>query len=186
MHRLGLLYADLGRLNKAEKMYLRALQGYKKAWGPEHTSTLRTVYYLGHLYQDRCHSIAQQESTVLLPDANPEAKLGSGFPRDMDALEGLCAKFPTTSRFSCLGRVLIWARRDRNAIITLQQQIASIYNSYGVDLNSTTEKSIYRSCKDFDLCHSYHERYGAKKLPMSSESDCQNHVFILVPVSDSY
>jgi tetratricopeptide (TPR) repeat protein len=31
-------------------MYQRALQGYEKAWGPEHTSTLDTVNNLGGLY----------------------------------------------------------------------------------------------------------------------------------------
>ena len=49
---MGLLYADLGRLDEAEKMYQRALQGYEKAWGPEHTSTLDTVNNLGNLYKN--------------------------------------------------------------------------------------------------------------------------------------
>ena len=31
-------------------MYRRALDGYEKAWGPEHTSTLDTVNNLGSLY----------------------------------------------------------------------------------------------------------------------------------------
>ena len=33
-------------------MYQLALQGYEKAWGPEHTSTLNTVNNLGNLYAD--------------------------------------------------------------------------------------------------------------------------------------
>jgi hypothetical protein len=33
-------------------MYQRALQGYEKAWGPEHTSTLNTVNNLGNLYKN--------------------------------------------------------------------------------------------------------------------------------------
>jgi hypothetical protein len=37
----------------AEEMYQRALQGYEKAWGPEHTSTLDTVNDLGLLYADQ-------------------------------------------------------------------------------------------------------------------------------------
>jgi tetratricopeptide (TPR) repeat protein len=49
---MGLLYATLGRLDEAEKMYQRALQGKEKAWGPEHTSTLDTVNNLGLLYAD--------------------------------------------------------------------------------------------------------------------------------------
>ncbi|SLM37995.1 kinesin light chain 1, partial [Lasallia pustulata] len=38
---------------EAEAMYRRALEGYEKAWGPEHTSTLRTVNNLGRLYADQ-------------------------------------------------------------------------------------------------------------------------------------
>ena len=40
-----------GRLEDAERMYNRALAGYEKALGPEHTSTLRTVNNMGILYE---------------------------------------------------------------------------------------------------------------------------------------
>jgi hypothetical protein len=36
---LGILYKNQGKLGEAEKMYERALQGYEKALGSEHTST---------------------------------------------------------------------------------------------------------------------------------------------------
>ena len=52
-HNLGNLYADQGKMAEAEKMYQRALEGYEKAWGPEHTSTLDTVNNLGNLYADQ-------------------------------------------------------------------------------------------------------------------------------------
>ncbi|KAM3074278.1 hypothetical protein ACMFMF_006294 [Clarireedia jacksonii] len=52
-YNLGNLYADQGKLVEAEQMYQRALQGYEKAWGPEHTSTLDTVNNLGILYADQ-------------------------------------------------------------------------------------------------------------------------------------
>jgi tetratricopeptide (TPR) repeat protein len=48
---LGYLYNDQGKLAEAEQMYQRALQGYEKALGPEHTSMLDTVNNLGLLYQ---------------------------------------------------------------------------------------------------------------------------------------
>ncbi|KAK7177812.1 NB-ARC and TPR domain protein [Paraphaeosphaeria sporulosa] len=48
-HNLGYLLAEEDR-QKAENMYQRALQGYEKAWGPEHRSTLHTVNNLGSLY----------------------------------------------------------------------------------------------------------------------------------------
>jgi hypothetical protein len=47
---LGLLYADQGKLDEAEKMYQRALQGTRRHSVPEHTSTLDTVNNLGNLY----------------------------------------------------------------------------------------------------------------------------------------
>ncbi|OBT52297.1 hypothetical protein VE04_07697, partial [Pseudogymnoascus sp. 24MN13] len=50
---LGFLYADQGKLVEAEQMYQRALQGYEKAWGLEHTSTLNTVNNLGNLYKNQ-------------------------------------------------------------------------------------------------------------------------------------
>ncbi|KAK4182502.1 hypothetical protein QBC35DRAFT_457232 [Podospora australis] len=50
---LGNLYSDQGRLSDAEAMFERALRGYEKALGPEHTSTLTTVHNLGNLYRDQ-------------------------------------------------------------------------------------------------------------------------------------
>jgi tetratricopeptide (TPR) repeat protein len=52
LHRFGSTFKNQGRFNEAEKMYQRALQGYEKAWGLEHTSTLDTVNNLGVLYED--------------------------------------------------------------------------------------------------------------------------------------
>ncbi|KAH8652837.1 hypothetical protein BGZ61DRAFT_511124 [Ilyonectria robusta] len=50
---LGNLYAEQGRLQDAEAMYRRALDGKEKALGPDHTSTLDTVNNLGLLYNDQ-------------------------------------------------------------------------------------------------------------------------------------
>jgi tetratricopeptide (TPR) repeat protein len=43
LFKLGLLYADQGKLAEAEAMYTRALQGKEEALRPKHTSTLDTV-----------------------------------------------------------------------------------------------------------------------------------------------
>ncbi|KAF1828816.1 hypothetical protein BDW02DRAFT_562334 [Decorospora gaudefroyi] len=53
VHCLGLLYADQGKLGKAEQMYDRALRGYEEALGPTYTLTLATVGNLGNLYKDQ-------------------------------------------------------------------------------------------------------------------------------------
>ena len=58
IHKLGPLYYNQDQLDEAEKMLFRALQGYEKAVGAEHTSTLQTVNNLGALYYNQgkhCH-----------------------------------------------------------------------------------------------------------------------------------
>jgi tetratricopeptide (TPR) repeat protein len=52
LHNFRDAYAHQIRLDEVEKMYQRALQGFEKAWGLEHTSTLDTVNNLGILYAD--------------------------------------------------------------------------------------------------------------------------------------
>jgi tetratricopeptide (TPR) repeat protein len=47
---LGTLYRNQGKPDKAEEMYVWALQGKEKALGRDHTSTLQTVNNLGNLY----------------------------------------------------------------------------------------------------------------------------------------
>jgi len=43
---------------------MRALRGYEKAWGPEHTSTLDTVNNLGNLYADQGKIVDAEEMYV--------------------------------------------------------------------------------------------------------------------------
>ena len=52
-YNLGYLYSNQGKMKEAEDIYLRALAGKEKAWGPEHTSTLDTVNNLGLLYTNQ-------------------------------------------------------------------------------------------------------------------------------------
>ena len=49
---------------EAEANYLRALAGKEKAWGPDHTSTLKTVNNLGALYSDQ-DKMAEAEAMYL-------------------------------------------------------------------------------------------------------------------------
>ena len=63
-HNLGLLYKDQGKLVEAEGMYIRALKGYEKVWGAEHTSTLDTVNNLGILYLDQGKTVQAEEMLV--------------------------------------------------------------------------------------------------------------------------
>ncbi|KAJ5811278.1 hypothetical protein N7474_007579, partial [Penicillium riverlandense] len=53
IHEFGRLYYDQGKLAEVEEIYQRALAGYEKILGPDHTSTLGTVNNLGALYRDQ-------------------------------------------------------------------------------------------------------------------------------------
>jgi hypothetical protein len=50
---LGNLYEKQGKLKETEEMFQRALNGYKKALGPDHSLTLNTVRILDNLYTDQ-------------------------------------------------------------------------------------------------------------------------------------
>ncbi|WPG99175.1 vegetative incompatibility protein het-e-1 [Acrodontium crateriforme] len=52
-HNLGVLYGNQGKLDKAEEMYARALQGFEKALGLDDPSTLGTMSNLGVLYKNQ-------------------------------------------------------------------------------------------------------------------------------------
>ena len=71
-HQLGLLYCDQGKLAEAEQMYERALQGYEKAWGPEHTSTLDTVNNLAILYKNQGKLV---EAEQMIPFLSPRQSI---------------------------------------------------------------------------------------------------------------
>jgi tetratricopeptide (TPR) repeat protein len=52
---LGVLYTDQGKLDEAEKMYQRALQGFEKALGVDNVTTyipaLNTIWAFGSLFE---------------------------------------------------------------------------------------------------------------------------------------
>ena len=60
-YNLGNLYKSQGKFAAAEEMYERALRGFEKALGAEHTSTLHTVHNLGLLDVDQGKLAAAEE-----------------------------------------------------------------------------------------------------------------------------
>ncbi|KAL3485287.1 hypothetical protein BJX62DRAFT_229608 [Aspergillus germanicus] len=65
---LGNLYLNQGKLQEAEEMYQRALAGFERALGPDHTSTLDTVSNLGNLYsgQGKLHDAEEMYQRALV------------------------------------------------------------------------------------------------------------------------
>ncbi|KAL9084626.1 MAG: hypothetical protein Q9165_007981 [Trypethelium subeluteriae] len=88
LHSLGNLYADQGKLAEAEKMYMRALQGYEEALGPKHTLTLDTVNNLGVLYAKQ-GKLAEAEEMYMRALQGREEALGSKHTSTLDSIHCL-------------------------------------------------------------------------------------------------
>ncbi|KAG9995258.1 hypothetical protein KCU78_g18031, partial [Aureobasidium melanogenum] len=73
--KLARMFADQDQHAGAEEMYGRALAGYEKAFGLEHTSTLNTVNNLGNLYR-RQGRLAEAEAMYVRALAGKEKALG--------------------------------------------------------------------------------------------------------------
>jgi tetratricopeptide (TPR) repeat protein len=61
LHSIGYLCSQLDMKATAEEMYVRALRGYEKEWGPEHTLTLNKAGNLGNLYKDQGKMVEAEE-----------------------------------------------------------------------------------------------------------------------------
>ncbi|KAL3495490.1 hypothetical protein BJX62DRAFT_222676 [Aspergillus germanicus] len=91
LHGIGRLYSDQGKLKElkeAEAMYQRALAGYKKALGPDHTSTLAIANNLGHLYSDQ-GKLKEAEEMYQRALAGKETALGPGHASTLDTVNNL-------------------------------------------------------------------------------------------------
>ncbi|KAH8586144.1 hypothetical protein B0O99DRAFT_665869 [Bisporella sp. PMI_857] len=87
-HNLGDLYFDQSKLAEAEAMYLRALEGKKKALGPDHTSTLSTVNNLGTLYKSQ-GKLAEAEAMYLRALEGKKKALGPDHTSTLDTVNNL-------------------------------------------------------------------------------------------------
>jgi len=72
---LGYLYTNVEKLAEAEAMYQRALAGFEKALGPDHSSTLRVVNSLGMSYSKQ-GKLAEAEAMYQRALAGFEKALG--------------------------------------------------------------------------------------------------------------
>lgn len=65
---LGALYVDQGKLGEAEKMFMRALQGYEETLGMEdidrYISALNTMWGLGNLFQAQKELVLEEVGSI--------------------------------------------------------------------------------------------------------------------------
>ena len=88
LHTFGHLYADQGKLAEAQEMYLRALKGFEKAFGADHTSTLDTVNNLGNLYANQS-KLAEAEEMYSRAVQGKEKALGVDHTSTLDTVNNL-------------------------------------------------------------------------------------------------
>jgi tetratricopeptide (TPR) repeat protein len=87
-HELGRLFAAQVKSSEGEAMYKRALAGYEKALGTEHTSTLSTVNNLGNLYRDQGR-LAEAEAMHKRALAGSEKAYGPEHTSTLDTVNNL-------------------------------------------------------------------------------------------------
>jgi tetratricopeptide (TPR) repeat protein len=75
-HQVAYFLSDWEKSQEVKNLYWRALQGYEKAWGAEHTSTLDTVNNLGLLYADQGR-LAEAEAMYVRALRGYEKALGA-------------------------------------------------------------------------------------------------------------
>ena len=96
---LGIIYQDQGRLGEAEDMFIRALAGYEKDLGPEHTSTLNTVVALGILYDEQ-GKLSNAENMYMRALAGYEKAVGPDNPSTLDTINNLGLLYVLQGKFS--------------------------------------------------------------------------------------
>ncbi|KAK3946532.1 Tetratricopeptide repeat-domain-containing protein [Pseudoneurospora amorphoporcata] len=89
-HSLGDLYSDQGQLKEAETMYQRALKGYEKALGPDHTSTPDTVHNLSTLYETQGR-LKEAEAIYQRALSGYSAALGSSHAKSLLVIENIAS-----------------------------------------------------------------------------------------------
>jgi tetratricopeptide (TPR) repeat protein len=148
---LGYLYANQDKLAEAEQMYQRALQGYEKALGAEHTSTLLAVNNLGNLYR-RQGKLAEAEQMYQRALQGYEKALG---------VDNITTYIPALSTFWGLGSLFQRQAGFVKARIMYSNALAGYEKVVGPghprcqslretlqDLDTRTEKKAIKSIKE--------------------------------------
>ncbi|THV81049.1 hypothetical protein D6D29_05692, partial [Aureobasidium pullulans] len=97
--KLGNLFASHDVFTEADRMYERALAGYEKALGPEHTSTLDTVRNLGLLYSGQ-GKLAEAEKMYERALAGFEKALGPKHTSILDTVRSLGSLYRDQSKLA--------------------------------------------------------------------------------------
>jgi len=137
-HNLGDLYSDQGKMKEAEEMYLRALAGTEKAWGPEHTSTLDTVNNLGLLYSDQ-GKMKEAEEMFLRALTGKKKAWGSEHTSTLDTVNNLGNLYSNQGKMkeaeemylrALTGYEKVWGSEHTSTLDTVNN-LGSLYSDQG-------------------------------------------------------
>ena len=99
LHSLGMLFSHQGKPAEVEAIYIRALQGYKEAFGPKHTLTLSTVNNLGALYKNQ-GKLAEVEAMYIWALQGYKETLGPKHTSTLDTVNNLSALYKNQGKLA--------------------------------------------------------------------------------------
>jgi tetratricopeptide (TPR) repeat protein len=137
-HNLGNLYKNQGKLAEAEAMYLRALEGYEKALGPDHTSTLSTVNNLGNLYKNQ-GKLAKAEAMYLRALKGNEKALGPDHTSTLFTIHNLGALYSDQCKLAKAEAIYLRALKgcekalgpDHTSTLSTVNNLGNLYSDQG-------------------------------------------------------
>jgi hypothetical protein len=180
-------------------MHLRALKGKEDAWGPNHTSTVRTARHLSEVY-------SSQARIAYIWEMRSRSRLIRGITvgqhqspkKILPMLISLCYRFliDNTSLIGNVGRVLLWAGDNENAQLAFQHQVIKVDSiwSHGYTVCDSCEQSltfdtkrlVCKACADVDLCEACYREYEIQDPADSVMVDCTGHQFLAVQQPDCW
>lgn len=156
-------------------MYVRALRGYEKFWGPEHISTINTAYNLYVLMCEQSWKLKFESEGAVENCFHIAEKL----IKILKSWESLPINF-----WGLLGRTLIWLSDELNAQIAFQQEIELrdgmlVYTNVRCDgcclpLTCDTKRFVCQVCQDIDICKHCYDKHKNGEIAVSS---CADHAF---------
>jgi hypothetical protein len=110
------------------------------------------------------------------------------------AIANFCEKFGSVwpGFISVLGRMLIWAGRDDDAVSAFQNQSqlaeskpldqgGTMCDGCGRWLSAGIERFVCRACLDVDICDKCYKNYKIDGILPNSAENYQAHLFLAVP-----
>ncbi|KAL9026309.1 MAG: hypothetical protein Q9180_007502 [Flavoplaca navasiana] len=155
IYEMGYLNHNRGRLKEAEAMYVRALKGYEKALGAEHTLTLDTVNNLGNVYSAHGKT-AEAEEMLLRALKGKEKARGAEDTSTLSTVNNLAILYSDQGKIAEAEEMFLralkgfekaWGAEDTSTLNTVNN-LAGLY--YNQDRLAEAEELYIRALKGYE------------------------------------